>query len=56
MSSSPGFLGARTSRGERNHKVADGREVKVKDIGTVQLVIPGSFTLILNNVFFVLSL
>jgi hypothetical protein len=55
-SSSLGFLGVRTTRGERNLKVADGREAKVEDVGTVPLVLPGGFTLVLNNVLFVLSL
>jgi hypothetical protein len=45
-SSSKGFLGARTTRGESNLKVADGHEVKVEDVGTIPLVLPGGFTLI----------
>jgi hypothetical protein len=51
-----GFLGMRTTRGERNLKVADGRKVKVEAIGTLPLVLHGGFTLILNNVLYVPSL
>jgi hypothetical protein len=40
----------------REIKVADGREVKVKAVGTLPLVLHGSFTFILNNVLFVPSL
>jgi hypothetical protein len=54
--SSQEFLGARTTRGERNLKVTDGREAKVEAIGSLPLVLHGGFTLILNNVLYVPSL
>jgi hypothetical protein len=56
MNSSQGFLGAKTTRGERNLKVADGRVVKVEAIGSLPYVIHGGFTLILSNVLYVLPL
>jgi hypothetical protein len=39
--SSQGFLGVRTTRGERNLKVADGCEAKVEAVGTLPLVLHG---------------
>jgi hypothetical protein len=56
MNLSQGFLDARTTRGERNLKVADGHEAKVEAIETLPLVLTGSFALILNNVLFIPSL
>jgi hypothetical protein len=54
--SSQGFLGVRTTRGERNLKVADGHEAKVEAIGSLTLVLHGGFTLLLNNDLYVPSL
>jgi hypothetical protein len=56
MNSSQGFLGARTTRRERNHKVADGHEARVEVVGSLPLVLHGGFTLLLNNVLYVPSL
>jgi hypothetical protein len=46
----------RTTRGERNLKVADGHEARVEVVGSLPLGLHGSFTLLLNNVFYVPSL
>jgi hypothetical protein len=54
--SSQGFFGARTTRGERNLKVVDGHEARDEAVGSLPLVLHGSFTLLLNNVLYVLSL
>jgi hypothetical protein len=56
VNSPQGFLGARTTRGERNLKVADGRKVRVQAVGSLPLVLHGGFTLLLNNVLYVSSL
>jgi hypothetical protein len=56
MNLSHEFLSVKTTRGERNLKVADGHEAKLKAAGSLPLVIHGGFTLILNNVFYVLPL
>jgi hypothetical protein len=53
MNSSQGFLGTRTTRGERNLKVANGREARVEAVGSLPLVLHGGFTLHLNNVLYV---
>jgi hypothetical protein len=54
--SSQGFLGAATTRGERNLKEANGCEVRVEVVGSLALVLHGNFTLLLNIVFYVPSL
>jgi hypothetical protein len=46
----------RTTRGERNLKVADGRKARVKVVWSLPLVIHGGFTLLLNNVLYISSL
>jgi hypothetical protein len=46
----------RTTRGERDLKVDDGCEAKVEAIGSLPSVLHGDFTLILNNVLYVLLL
>jgi hypothetical protein len=45
-----------TTKMERNIKVADGCEAKVEAVGSLPLVLNAGFTLILNNVLYVLSL
>jgi hypothetical protein len=56
LNSSQGFLSVRTTRGERNLKVADGSEVRVEGIWSLPLVLHGGFTLLLKNVLYVLLL
>jgi hypothetical protein len=56
MNSSQGFLGVRTTRRERNLKVADGREARVEAVGSLPLVLHGGFTLLLNKVLYILLL
>jgi hypothetical protein len=53
---SQGFVGAQTTKRERSLKVANGNEAKVEAIGSLPLVLHGGFTLMLNNVLYVLSL
>jgi hypothetical protein len=53
MNSSQGFLGARTTRGERNLKVVDGCKARVEAIGSLPLVIHGGFTILLKNVLYI---
>jgi hypothetical protein len=54
--SSHRFLGAWTTRGERNIKVADGCEARVEAVRSLPLVLHDGFTLLLNNVLYVPSL
>jgi hypothetical protein len=56
MNSSQGFLGVRTTRRERNLKVADGREARVEAVGSLPLVLHGGFILLLNKVLYILLL
>jgi hypothetical protein len=50
------LLGTRTTGQERNLQVVDGREVKVKAVRTLSLLLHVCFTLNLNNVLYVPSL
>jgi hypothetical protein len=54
--SSQGLLGSRTTGRGRSLQVADGREAKVEAVGTLPLLLHGSFTLYLSNVLYVPSL
>jgi hypothetical protein len=49
--SSQGFLGAATTRGERNLKEANGCEARVEAVGSLALVLHGSFTFTFKHCF-----
>jgi hypothetical protein len=54
--SSHGFLDTWTTRRERSLQVADWHEAMVEAVGTLPLLLHGSFTLMLNDVLYVPSL
>jgi hypothetical protein len=54
--SSQGFLGTWTEKRERSLKVADGCEAKVEAVESLPIVLHGGFTLMLNNVLYVMYL
>jgi hypothetical protein len=54
--SSHGFIDTWTTRRERSLQVADWHEAMVEAVGTLPLLLHGSFTLMLNDVLYVPSL